>query len=700
MAEGGSSTALSFKGDENEERGNWGNKADFILSCLGYAVGLGNVWRFPYLAYESGGGNNEKVNQINQISITTLVLRLTSEMSFVRKPVCNVHGLNWSVSHPLHYDATICWFTAVLLGSQFWPVLQSRSYQGMEGTSYDERYPQRTVMIVCRHGVPREVGRSGGTTYMVRGVAYGMMVVSATVGVSYNIVITYCFPLQVLLMDNGTVFLENGTCVDPGILSEEERISWGVVTYSAGNYSLDNLTDPLAAERVRPSEEYWNFEIRREASSIGETGGIVWQLALCLAAVWIMVFVAQIKGIKSSGKVVYVTATFPYVVLLILLILGLTLPGHKEGIKFFISPDWDKVTDPQPPLRYFTRLVQPGVGLSLSHYNKFHNNCYSDSMFVAIANCATSILAGFVIFSIVGFMAHELNQEIDEVVDQGYGLAFIAYPEAVARLPGAPIWSTLFFLMLVTLGLDSQFVNVETVVTAIVDEYPEKLRPRKTLVLAVVCSVGFLVGLLCVTEAGPYWADLFDLYGASFNLLIFGFFECIALTWLYGVKRLRNDIRSMIGDGPVDFPLFHWWTLMWSAISPAVLLFVLIYNWTNWADPTHNGPYPGWARAIGWMITMTTLIWIPVFCIYEFLRARGTFYERWQAISNPGPDWGPAVQKFREDAWGIHLQHGTTMGGDLIRRSQNNSHHTDVEMVETKDMDNYENKTYEPTGDA
>ncbi|PIK47109.1 putative sodium- and chloride-dependent neutral and basic amino acid transporter B(0+) isoform X1 [Apostichopus japonicus] len=621
---------INFKGDENEVRGNWGNKADFILSTLGYAVGLGNVWRFPYLAYESGGG--------------AFLIPYAVMLFFAGLPI---------------------FFLEVSFGQ------------------YCSEGP-----IQAWKAVP-----------MMRGIGYGMIVTSAVVGISYIVVITYCLRYLIASFttrlpwvgcDNdwntkfcsskfvdcksdGLVFLANGTCVSPDILTVSERIDYGVVTLPFGNYSVGNITDPLATERVRPSEEYWNFEIRREASSIGETGGIVWQLALCLATVWIMVFVAQIKGIKSSGKVVYVTATFPYVVLLILLILGLTLPGHKEGIKFFISPDWDKVTDPQIWLAAATQIFYSlsaawGGLITLASYNKFHNNCYSDSMFVAIANCATSILAGFVIFSIVGFMAHELNQEIDEVVDQGYGLAFIAYPEAVARLPGAPIWSTLFFLMLVTLGLDSQFVNVETVVTAIVDEYPEKLRPRKTMVLAVVCSVGFLVGLLCVTEAGPYWADLFDLYGASFNLLIFGFFECIALTWLYGVKRLRNDIRSMIGDGPVDFPLFHWWTLMWSAISPAVLLFVLIYNWTNWADPSHNGPYPGWARAIGWMITMTTLIWIPVFCIYEFLSARGTFYERWQAISNPGPDWGPAVQKFREDAWGIHLQHGTTMGGDLILR--------------------------------
>ena len=83
------------------------------------------------------------------------------------------------------------------------------------------------------------------------------------------------------------------------------------------------------------------------------------------------------------------------------------------------------------------------------------------------------------------------------MVQSGTGLAFIAYPDLVTRLPWAPFWSILFFSMLFTLGLDSQFAITETILSGVLDFKP-KLRSKKTIIVGIICIAGFLLGLpLC-----------------------------------------------------------------------------------------------------------------------------------------------------------------------------------------------------------
>jgi len=64
-----------------------------------------------------------------------------------------------------------------------------------------------------------------------------------------------------------------------------------------------------------------------------------WELTLCLFLAWIVVYACVVKGVKSSGKAVYFTATFPYVILIILLIVGATLSGAEIGLVAFFKPD-------------------------------------------------------------------------------------------------------------------------------------------------------------------------------------------------------------------------------------------------------------------------------------------------------------------------------------------------------------------------
>ena len=213
-------------------------------------------------------------------------------------------------------------------------------------------------------------------------------------------------------------------------------------------------------------------------SGLGSLGGWNYQLPLALAFSWIVVFLCLMKGVKSSGKVVYFTATFPYLVLIALLVRGLTLDGAMEGIKLLFIPKWEKMLEinvwrDAASQMFFSLGVSWGGLVMFGSYNKFHNKINWDAAFVSSMDFFTSIISSCVVFSILGFLSKETGVPVAEVAKGGQGLAFIAYPEALSTVPLAPLWAILFFLMLFFLGLDSEFALLETVLTAIYDGFPK-----------------------------------------------------------------------------------------------------------------------------------------------------------------------------------------------------------------------------------
>lgn len=113
---------------------------------------------------------------------------------------------------------------------------------------------------------------------------------------------------------------------------------------------------------------------------------------------------------------------------------------------------------------------------------------------ITISNGLTAIFAGFVVFAYIGYLSKLTEQPVQDVVSSGSGLAFIVFPFAVTQLAGAPFWAVLFFVMMLTLGLDSQFASLETIITSVLDSLP-KLKKIRVLVIAVICIIMYLLGL-------------------------------------------------------------------------------------------------------------------------------------------------------------------------------------------------------------
>lgn len=141
-----------------------------------------------------------------------------------------------------------------------------------------------------------------------------------------------------------------------------------------------------------------------------------WKIAIALVVAWILVYLCMIKGIASSGKVVYVTATFPYIVLIIFFFRGATLTGAGDGVKHLFTPKWHTILDPVVWLEagtqiFFSLGLAFGGLIAFSSYNPVNNNCYRDALMVSMTNCFTSMFAGIVVFSVIGFKATMVHQK-------------------------------------------------------------------------------------------------------------------------------------------------------------------------------------------------------------------------------------------------------------------------------------------------
>jgi len=479
-------------------RERWDKRAGFVLAAIGSAIGLGNVWRFPYMAYSNGGG---------AFFIPYLIALITTGIPLIA----------------LEY----------YLGARY------------------QKGPTEAFGLIKK-----------GTNY----IGWLALGTAAMITFYYTVV-----------------------------------MSW------AANYMFHSIGVQWAGKE----KDFFFGNVLGITKSIGEIGGIQWHLVLGNLIIWVAIFLIIFKGVKVVGKVVHWTVALPWALLLILIIRGVTLQGAARGLDFYLKPDFAQLLNPDVWLGaygqiFFSLSLGFGVMIAYASYLPKDSDINNNAWVVSFANCATSFFAGFAVFSVLGYLAFTTDQPIKDVAGAGPGLAFVTYPTAIAKLPGGAgvqsIFGIMFFLMILTLGIDSAFSLVEGIVTGLRDSF--NLGREK--VTFWVCLIGFTAGLLYTTRAGLYWLDVVD-HWMNWGLVIVGFLEAVLIGWFFNIRDASSDI-----DSTSEIKFGKLWIISVKYITPLVLLIIIISSIFKELKSPYEG-YPIWSLMAGGWIPLISLLFIGFF---------------------------------------------------------------------------------------
>ncbi|KAI6655521.1 Sodium- and chloride-dependent betaine transporter-like [Oopsacas minuta] len=429
--------------------------------------------------------------------------------------------------------------------------------------------------------------------------------------------------------------------------------AWSSLAY-CGNIS--RINDSLlrqACNKSAPTLFYYS-SVAGVTSTIEDTTGFSWKLMLCIIGAWLLIFLCTFKGIKSFGKIAYVTTIFPYIVLTVLLIRGATFEGAGEGLKALFYPNLKLLLNFKVWLQagsqiFFSLSLGTGGNIVLASHLDQKTNVFPSVIFVSLVNSGTSIFSGIVVFMILGHNAHLRGESVQDIV-AGPGLVFIAVASALLDTPPAPLWSVLFFLMMLSLGLSSQFPSIQSLTEA-ARSLPYMSKVHETIISFIICSIFTVCSVIFVLGNGQYIFGLIDEFAASYSLFVVIFFEFIGVAWFFGVNKIlwyqtgeiivtaaTSRLARIRSNKWFKGFTLYFWSISWIIVAPLVMIVIfsgsLIYQLTG--RPKYTAfqnytqvqvHYPIWSLAVIVFIILSTIIPVPLGMLYEYK-------ELWHMIKN------------------------------------------------------------------
>lgn len=121
-------------------------------------------------------------------------------------------------------------------------------------------------------------------------------------------------------------------------------------------------------------------------------------------------------------------------------------------------------------------------------------------------------------------------------------------------------------------------------------------------------------------QGGVYLVNFLNVYGPGLAILFVVFVEAAGVFWFYGVDNFSTDVESMLGQRPGLF-----WRICWMYISPVFLLVIFIFSLLGYEEMLgEEYEYPEWSVALGWILTLSSIVCIPLYIVYKILITPGT----------------------------------------------------------------------------
>uniref|UniRef100_A0A3Q3KYT2 Transporter n=1 Tax=Mastacembelus armatus TaxID=205130 RepID=A0A3Q3KYT2_9TELE len=587
----------------NGDRPAWDSKIQYVLAQVGFSVGLGNVWRFPYLCHQNGGGAFMLlyVFLLLVVGVPLFFMELAAGQSIRQGSIGVWKHISPKLAGIGYSSCMVCFFVAL-----YYNVIIAWSLFYM-GNSFQYPLPWQQCPVysfVSSKSTVRECASSSPTTYFWFRKALN---------------ITNSIEESGELNSNMTVCL---------------LAAWTIVSLAM-------------IKGIKSSAKVMYF------SSVFP---------------YVVLFIFLIRGLMLDGAMEGITYMFYP---------KLEIWGNVQV--------WRQAATQV----FFALGLGYGSVIAYSSYNPVHNNCHRDALMVSGINFMTSVLASLVVFVVLGFRAKNialrcvaknlgllnimashgsnqhwwpwfnmtdpssvsiaeyrewyshyrsmvgpnitdcsLEQEMNKGVE-GTGLAFIAFTEVMAVFPASPFWSTLFFLMLLNLGLSTMFGTMQGILTPLMDNFSLS-GLRRTLLTVSTCALGFLIGLLFTQRSGNYFVTMFDDYSATLPLVIVVIFETISVAWIYGTDRFLDDVEVMLKWRPPVVYKYLWkyvCLLAMIGLLAASLLRMVFKGptYTAWNRSTASEmtlEYPGWALAMIVMLIVFASLPVPIGYIHSMLKNR------------------------------------------------------------------------------